>query len=169
MNPTSFRSRSKSHFFHYIKPYTVHFQDTENPKGKPKIRQKIVNQNGVFHKIPSTHFYLIGTFSGPNPLSLKFLIMCLLTVIDLTEENGQKSSLGSFCFKVFILASFFFSVFHFSFNLVFFVLFYVYMFAQVSFIVSFMFRAYQVSRFTFSVLLCFCSIFLFGLLLDQGF
>ena len=55
-----------------------------------------------------SQFILIGTFSGPNPLSLRLLITCLLTVIDLTDGNlGQKSSLGVFCFKVFILASFF--------------------------------------------------------------
>ena len=58
-----------------------------------------------------SQFILIGTFSSPNPLSLRLLIMCLLTIIDLTEGNGKKSSLGAFCFKVFILASCFFSIF----------------------------------------------------------
>ena len=38
MIPTSSGSHSKPHFFHYIKPYIVHFQeDTENSKEKPKI------------------------------------------------------------------------------------------------------------------------------------
>ena len=41
---------------------------------KPKIHQKIVNQKGVFHKTSLSHFYLIGTFSGPNLLSLRLLI-----------------------------------------------------------------------------------------------
>ena len=36
-NPTSFGSRSKPLFSHYIKPYMAPFQNTENPKGKPKI------------------------------------------------------------------------------------------------------------------------------------
>ena len=51
---------------------------TEIPRKKPKIHQKIVNQKGVFHKTPSSQFYLIGTFSGPNPFSLTLLITFLL-------------------------------------------------------------------------------------------
>ena len=109
MNLTSSRSRSKPHFFNYKKPYMVHFQNTQKShREKPKIHKKKVNKKGGFHKTPSSHFYLIETFSSSHPLSLKFLITCLLIVIDLTDGNlGQKSSLGAFCFKVFILASFF--------------------------------------------------------------
>jgi len=54
-----------------------------------------VNQKGVFHKKLSSQFYLIGTFSSPNPLNLTLLITCLLTVIDLTKGNGQNQSLGT--------------------------------------------------------------------------
>ena len=50
----------------------------KNLKGKLKIHQKIVNQKGVFHKTPSSHFSLIGTFSNLNLLSLNFLITVLL-------------------------------------------------------------------------------------------
>ena len=38
MNLTLSGSRSKPSFSHYIKPYMVSFQNTENPKGKPKIQ-----------------------------------------------------------------------------------------------------------------------------------
>ena len=51
---------------------------TEIPRKNPKIHQKIVNQNGVFHKTPSSQFYLIETFSGPNTFSLTLLITFLL-------------------------------------------------------------------------------------------
>ena len=34
MNPTSSRSRSKLYFFHYIKPYMIHFQNTQESHGK---------------------------------------------------------------------------------------------------------------------------------------
>ena len=54
-----------------------------------------MNQNEVFHKTPSSQFYFIGTFSGPNPLSLILLITCLLTMIDLIEGNSQNQSLGT--------------------------------------------------------------------------
>ena len=53
-------------------------KDRESPKEKSKIHQKIVDQKGDFHKTLSSHFYLIGTFSSPNSLSLKFLITVLL-------------------------------------------------------------------------------------------
>ena len=65
------------------------------PQEKPKIHKKIANQEGDFHKTPSSQFYLIETFFGPNPLSLRLIITCLLTVIDLTEGNGQNQSLGT--------------------------------------------------------------------------
>ena len=45
----------------------------EIPQEKYKIHKKIVNQKGVFHKTPSSQFYLIGSFSGPNPFSLTLL------------------------------------------------------------------------------------------------
>ena len=34
MNPTSYGSRSKPHFFHYKKSYMVYFQTYKNPMGK---------------------------------------------------------------------------------------------------------------------------------------
>ena len=37
MNPTLSKSRLKPHFFHYIKPYMVHLQNTEIQQEKPKI------------------------------------------------------------------------------------------------------------------------------------
>ena len=98
-----------------------------------------------------SQFILIGTFSSPNPLSLRLLITCLLTVIDLTEGNGQKSSLGAFCFKVFILASFFFFIFLFIFNPISLCSLGLCMFSQVSFIVLFMFWACLVVRKRFFV------------------
>ena len=68
-----------SFVFHYKKPYMAHFQKhIEIPGEKPKIQYKIVNQKGVFHKTPSSHFYLIGTFSSPNSFSLMLLITFLL-------------------------------------------------------------------------------------------
>ena len=120
MNPTSSRSRSKPHFFHYIKPYIVHFQNIEFSQEKYKIHQKIVNQKRVFHKTPSSQFCLIETFSSPNLFSLTLLTTCLLTLIDLTEGDSKKSSLGAFCFKVFILAFFSFLFFSFFFLFCFF-------------------------------------------------
>ena len=78
-----------------------------------------MNQKGDFHKTPSSQFCLIGTLSGPNPFGLTLLIMCLLTVIDLTKGNGKRSSLGACCFKVFILAFFSFLSFFWLFNLFF--------------------------------------------------
>ena len=50
----------------------------EIPQEKPKIHQKRVNQKGVFHKTPSSQFYLIETFSSPNPFCLMLLITFLL-------------------------------------------------------------------------------------------
>ena len=79
----------------------------EIPREKPQIHQKIVNQKGFFHKTSSSQLYLIGTFSGPNPLSLRLLIMCLLIVIDLTKGNGQNQSVG-IPFEVSSFNSFFF-------------------------------------------------------------
>ena len=50
----------------------------EIPREKPKIHQKIVDQKGVFHKTPLSHFYFIGTFFYPNHFSLTLLITILL-------------------------------------------------------------------------------------------
>ena len=68
-----------------------------------------MNQKEVFHKTLSSHFYLIGTFSGPNLLSLRLLVTFSLNYEDLTEENGKKW----YSFKIF----FFFSIFNSHFNL----------------------------------------------------
>ena len=65
-------------FFIYKKPYMLHFQKTQKSCRKNLKFTKIVNQKGVFHKTLSSQFYLIGTFSSPNPFSLKFLISILL-------------------------------------------------------------------------------------------
>ena len=72
MNPALFGSCFKPHFFHYMKPYMIHFQDGENLKGKPKIHEKIVNEKCVFHKTPSSHFLSDSDLFCSNPLSLKF-------------------------------------------------------------------------------------------------
>ena len=75
---------------------------------------------GVFHKTPSSQFYLIETFSGPDFLSLRLLITCLLTVIDLTEGNGQNQSLGLLFWGIKALTlSFYFLSFFLCFNLIF--------------------------------------------------
>ena len=110
MNLTSFESSSKPIFF-TIKSLTWYiFRHREISQEKPKSHYKVL----------SSQFYLIGTFSGPNPLSLRLLIMCLLTVIDLTERNGKKQSLRTpfwgiklqpflfiFCFSFYVLILFF--------------------------------------------------------------
>ena len=129
---------------------------------KYKIHQKIVNQNGVFHKTPSSQFCLIRTFSGPNIFSLPLLITCLLTVIDLTEGNGQKSNLGAFCLKVFILAFFSFLSFFCHLNLFFLFSLCLYMLVQLSFIffIFFFFTFINMLSCQIYVLLL-CSIFLF--------
>jgi len=57
-------------------------------------------------------------------------------VIDLTVGNGQKSSLGAFTLRYSFLLPLFFSVFLFSFNLVFFSSLGFYMFAYIRFIVQ---------------------------------
>jgi len=51
---------------------------TEIPWEKPKIHWKPMNQKGVFHKAPSSQFYLSETFSGPHPFILTLLITFLL-------------------------------------------------------------------------------------------
>ena len=58
------------------------------------------------NQTPSSQFYLIGTFSRLNHLSLRLLITCLMTVIDLTKGNGQNQSLGT-PFEVLSFNSFF--------------------------------------------------------------
>ena len=65
-------------FFIYKKPYMVHFQKTQKSYRKNLKFTKIVNQKGVFHKTLSSQFYLIGTFSSPNPFGLTLLITFLL-------------------------------------------------------------------------------------------
>ena len=78
MNLTLSGSCSKPHFFHYEKPYMVHFQHRKIPREKPKIQQKNCESKESFHKTPSSQFYLIETFSGPNLFSLTLLITFLL-------------------------------------------------------------------------------------------
>ena len=64
---------------------------------------KIVNQKGVFHKTPSSllYIYLIGTFFGPNPLSLRLLITFLLNCDRFNWGERSKIKHRNFCFKVF--------------------------------------------------------------------
>ena len=79
LNPTLSGCHSKPLFLNYKKPYTVLFQKTQKSHGNNlRFTRKQWIKREFFHKTPSSHFYLIGTFSGPNPLSLKFLITVLL-------------------------------------------------------------------------------------------
>ena len=75
-----------------------------------------MNQKGVFHKTPSSHFYLIRTFLGPNPLSLKFLIIVLLNCDRFDWRKWSNIKLEELFFKVSPKPFFFFS---FAFNLCF--------------------------------------------------
>ena len=54
-----------------------------------------MNQNGVFYKTPSSHFYLIETFSSPNPFSSTLLITCLMTCDRFNWRERLKSKLGN--------------------------------------------------------------------------
>ena len=54
-----------------------------------------MNQNGVFHKIPSSQFYLIRIFFGPNPFSLTLQITCLMTCNRVDQGEQSKSKLGN--------------------------------------------------------------------------
>ena len=75
------------------------------------IHRKIVNLKGAFHKAPSSRLYLMGTFSGPNPLSLKFLISILLNCdgFDYREWSKIKPRRYSFFLPFFSLCAFLFS------------------------------------------------------------
>ena len=82
--------------FHYKKPYMVHFQNTQkSPKKNLRFTRKQQIKREIFTKHPQVNFIWLGPFFGPNPLSLRLLITCLLTVIDLTEGNNQNQSLGT--------------------------------------------------------------------------
>ena len=80
MNLTSSGNRSKP-IFSTIKSLTWYiFKAHKNPTEKNlRFTRKIVNQKGIFYKTPLSQFYLIGTSSSLNPLSLRLLIACLIT------------------------------------------------------------------------------------------
>ena len=48
MNSISSRSHSKPHFFHYKKPYMVHFQTHKNPMEKTSYSLENSESNGSF-------------------------------------------------------------------------------------------------------------------------
>ena len=59
-----------------------------------------MNQKRVFTKTPSSQFYLIGTFSGPNFFSLTLLIIFLLVCEYIWLRWMAKIKLGKLFYEV---------------------------------------------------------------------
>ena len=78
MNPTSFGSHYKPHFFHSKKPYMVYFQRQRNPTRKIHDSLENSKSKGSFSQNTLKSILFYWTFSGPNPLSLMLLITFLL-------------------------------------------------------------------------------------------
>ena len=67
-------------YFHTISSLTWYiFKTYRNPTRKIQDSLENSNKKGFFHKTPSSQFYLIGTFFGPNLFSLTLLIAYLMT------------------------------------------------------------------------------------------
>ena len=76
-----------------------------------------MNQNEVFHKTPSSQFYLIGTTFGPNSFSLTLLIACLITCDIFDRGERSKSKLGNSFLRYQVSTFFFPSFFLLLFNI----------------------------------------------------
>jgi len=66
-------------FFPLYKALHSTFSRHRNPTSKTYDLLENSESKRSFHKTPSSNFYLIGTFSSPNPFSLNLQITFLLT------------------------------------------------------------------------------------------
>ena len=81
--------------FSTIKSLTCYIFKTQKSHGKNLIfTWKKWIKRKFFTKHPKSILFDWDFFS-PNPLNLRLLITCLLTVIDLTERNGQNQNIGT--------------------------------------------------------------------------